>query len=130
MEEAEAGQVLAPLAAVSGGALAHIIIGPRLVHADPVLAVVLLTGRGLGVQMSHHRLNLAKFSRELGRTLARVLIYSVSTRASVLAHVIGAIVHVGRAVLTHKPGETLARVVCEVVLAHAAVLARILLAGA
>lgn len=130
VEEAEAGQVLAPLAAVSGGALADIVIGPRLVHADPVLAVVLLTRRGLGVEMRHHRLNLAKLARELGRTLARVLIYPVSTCAPVLTHVIGAVVHVGRAVLTHKPGETLARVVGEVVLAHAAVLARVLLAGA
>ena len=129
VEEAQAGQVLAPLAAVAGGALAHVVVGPRLVHADPVLAVVLLTRRGLGVQVRHHRLNLAKLARVLRRTLARVLIDPVTTRASVLTHVIGAVVHIGRAVLSHEPGHALTRVVGEVVLAHPVVLAGVLLAG-
>ena len=130
VEEAEAGQVLAPLAAIARGTFAHIVIRPRLVHADPVLAVVLLTRRGLGVEMSDHRLNLAKLARVLGRTLASVLIYPVSTRASVLTHmIVRTVVNICRAVLTHKPGHTLARVVGEVVLAHPAVLARVLLAG-
>ena len=129
VEEAQAGQVLAPLAAVPGSALAHIVIGAGLVHTDPVLAVVLLTRRGLGVEVSDHRLNLAKFARVLGRTLARVLIYPVSTRASILTHVISAVVHICRAILTDKPGETLARVVGEVIFANAVVFARVLFAG-
>ena len=79
--------------------------------------------------MSHHRLNLAKFARVFGWTLARVLIYPVSTRASILTHVIGAVVNICRAILTDKPGDTLARVVGEVILANAVVLTRVLLAG-
>ena len=47
VKEAEAGQVLAPLAAIPRGTFAHIVIRPGLVHADPVLAVVLLARRGL-----------------------------------------------------------------------------------
>ena len=129
VEEAEAGEILASLAGVTWGALADVIIGPRLVHADPVLAVVLLTRRGLGVEVRHHRLDLAELARVLRRTLARVLVHLVSTRAPVLTHVIGAVINIGRAVLAHKAGQTLARVVGEVVLAHAAVLAGVLLAG-
>ena len=129
VEEAQTGQVLASLAAIARGTFAHIVIGPGLVHADPVLAVVLLTRRGLGVEMSHHRLNLAKLARVLGRTLASVLIYPVSTRASVLTHIVFAVVNICRAVLTDKPGHTLTSVVGEVVLAHAVVLAGVLLPG-
>ena len=129
VEEAQAGQVLAPLAAVSRGALADIVIGAGLIHTDTVLAVVLLTRRGLGIEVSHHRLNLAKLARVLGRALARVLIYPVSTRASILTHVICAVVHICRAILTDKPGDTLARVVGEVILANAVVLTRVLLPG-
>ena len=128
MEEAEAGQVLAPLAAVARGTFAHIVISPWLIHADPVLAVMLLTWRGLGIEMGHHRLYLAKLARVLWRTLASVLIYPVSTRASILTHVIGAVINIGGAVLTNKPGDTLTRVVGEVILANSVVLTRVLFA--
>ena len=129
VEEAEAGHVLAPLAAVAGGALAHVVRAAGLVQADTVLAVVLLAGRGLRVQLRHHRLDLAELPRELGRTLARVLVDAVATRAAVLAHVRGAVVHVGGAVLAHVAQHAVARVVGEVVLARAAVLAGVLPVG-
>ena len=72
--------------------------------------------------MSHHRLDLTKLAGKLWRTLARVLVDAVTTRASVLTHVVGAVVHVGGTVLSDKPGQTLTRVVCEMVLTRASIL--------
>ena len=78
--------------------------------------------------MGHHRLYLAKLARVLWRTLASVLINPVSTRASILTHVISAVINICGAVLTNKPGDTLTRVVGEVILAHSVVFARVLFA--
>lgn len=125
MKEAETGQIFTSLATVTRSTFTDIVIGTGLVHADAVFTVVLLTRAGLGVQVGHHRLDLTKLAGKLGRTLTRVLVDAVSTRASVLTHVVGTIVHVGGAVLSDKPGQTLARVVREVVLTRASILTRI-----
>ena len=128
MDEAEAGEVLASLAAVSGGTLADVVIGARLVHADAVLAVVLLTRRGLGVEVGHHGLYLTKLARELGGTLARVFVDTVATRPTILTHVVGTVIHIGRAVLTNKAKRTVTSVMGEMIFALATVLTRILAA--
>jgi hypothetical protein len=59
---------------------------------------MLLTGRGLGVQLRNHRLYLAELARELGGTLAGVLVDPVHAGAAVLAHVVETVVHVAGAV--------------------------------
>ena len=94
-----------------------------------MLAVVLLTRRRLGVEVRHHRLNLTELPGELRRTLAAVLVDAVPAGPAVLTHVVGAVVHVGRAVLADEPGEALAGVVGEVVLAGPAILAGVPLDG-
>ena len=128
VEEAEAGEVLTPLATVARGALADVVVGAGLVHADPVFTIVLLTGRGLGVEVSNHGLDLTELASVLCWTLARVLVHSVSTRASVLTHVIAAVINIGGAVLTNEAQGTLAGVVGEMILALASVLTGVLAA--
>ena len=128
MEEAEAGEVLTPLATVARGALTDVVVGAGLIHADPVFTIVLLTGRGLGVEVSNHGLDLTELASVLCWTLARVLVHSVSTRASVLTHVIAAVINIGGAVLTNEAQGTLAGVVGEVILALASVLTGVLAA--
>ena len=60
---------------------------------------MLLAGRGLRIHLRNHRLNLAELPGELGGTLAGVLIDPVHAGATVLAHVVHAVVHVHRAVV-------------------------------
>ena len=72
-----------------------------------------------------HGLDLAKLAGELGRAGARVLVDPVDAGAAVLAHVVRAVVDVGRAVLAGKTHWAAARVVGVVVVARAAVLARV-----
>ena len=103
VQEAQAGEILAPLAAVARSALADVVGASRDVHADSVLAIVLLARRRLWVEMRHHRFDLAELASELSRALASVLVRPVTTSAPVLAHVVGAVVNIGRAVLTNKP---------------------------
>jgi len=62
---------------------------------------------------------------ELSRALASVLVRPVTTSAPVLAHVVGAVVNVGRAVLPDEAGKTFTGEVGEVILAGASVLARV-----
>ena len=125
VKETQTGQVFTSFPAVTRSTFADIVIGARLVHADAVFAVVLLTRTGLLVQTTHHWLNLTKLASKFGRTFARVLVHAIATRASVLAHVVGTIIHVSGTVLSNKPSKTLARVVGEMVLTRASVLARV-----
>ena len=125
VEEAETGEVLAALAAVPRGALADVVGAAWDVHADAVLAVVLLARRGLWVEVGHHRLDLAELAGEVCRALARVLVGAVSARAAVLAHVVGTVVNVGRAVLANEAWRAVTCEVSEVVLACATILTRV-----
>ena len=73
-------------------------------------------------------LYLTELPGELWRTLTAVLVDAIPAGPPVLTHVVGAVVHVGRAVLPDEPGEALAGVVGEVVLAGPPVLAGVPLA--
>ena len=125
VQEAQAGEILAPLAAVARSALADVVRASGDVHADPVLAIVLLARRCLWVEMRHHRFDLAELAGELSRALASVLVRPVTTSAPVLAHVVCAVVNVGRTVLPDEAGKTFTGEVGEVILAGASVLARV-----
>lgn len=103
VEETEAGEIFTPLPAVARGTLTDVVVRAWLVHTDTVFAVVLLTRRGLGIEMSHHRLYLAELASELWGTLAGVLVDFVPASSSVLAHVVGTVVNIGGAVLAYKP---------------------------
>ena len=122
MQEAQTGHIFTSLATITRGTFTDVVIGPRLVHTYAVFTVVLLTRAGLLIQTSNQWLNLTKLARKLWRTLARVFVDAVTTRAPVLTHVVSAVVNVGRTVLSDKPGQTLTRVVREMVLARASIL--------
>lgn len=49
-----------------------------------MLAVVLLAGGGLRVELIDHRFDLAELAAELGRAFARVLVHAVDARSAVL----------------------------------------------
>jgi hypothetical protein len=122
VQEAEACEVLAPLATVARCTLADIVIASGHVHADAVLAVVLLAGRGLWVQVRHHRLDFTELAGELSRALTGVLVDPVPARGAVLAHVVRTVVHICRAVLPGEPGQAVTREMGEVILAGPSVL--------
>ena len=123
VEEAQAGEILATLAAVARSAFADVVVASGNVHADSVLAIMLLARRRLRVEMSNHRFNLAELAGELSRAFASVLVRSVTTGAPVLAHMVCTVVNVGRTVLPNEARKALAGEVSEVVFAAAAILA-------
>ena len=90
-----------------------------------MLAIVLLARGGLRVEMGNHWFNLAELPGELSGAFASVLVRSVTTRSPVLAHMVGAVVNVGRAVLANEARKTFAGEVGEVIFAAATVLTRV-----
>ena len=77
--------------------------------------------------MCHHWLYFTKFPGELWWTFTRVFVDTISTRASILTHVIGTVIYIGAAVLTNKSQQTFAGKVGEVIPAFSTIFARILL---
>ena len=75
--------------------------------------------------MGNHWFNLAELPSELSGAFASVLVRSVTTRSPVLAHMVGAVVNVGRAVLANEARKAFAGEVGEVIFAAATVLARV-----
>lgn len=126
MYKAEARQVLTSLSAVAWSTLAHIVAGTRNIHADTMLAVMLLAGTCLRVHLCNHWLNLAELSSELCRTFTCVLVDPVNTGAAILAHVVVTVVYVYRTVLTTETLKTVACVVRNMFAAFPAIFAWIL----
>jgi hypothetical protein len=66
---------------------------------------MLLTGRGLWVHLCNHWLYLTELPREFCGAFARVLVDPVHAGAAILAHVVQAVVHVCRAIVTTEKGR-------------------------
>ena len=75
--------------------------------------------------MKYFKIFLIFLTSELWGALTGVLVHFVPAGPSVLAHVVGAVVNVGRAVLPDEAGKTFTGEVGEVILAGASVLARV-----
>jgi hypothetical protein len=98
--------------------------------ADAVLAIVLLTWRGGRVEHGHHGTHLAELARIIAGAETRVSGHSINAGASILAHVINAVINVDGAVGATEARKTLAAVAGHLVNAAGAVLARIHVLGA
>ena len=76
--------------------------------------------------MSNHWLNLTEFSREFWWTFTSVLVDTIPTCSPVLTHVVGAIIYISGAILSHKSQETLTGVMREMILTFATIFAWVL----
>ena len=97
-------------------------------ETDAVLAVVLLTGTGLRVELYHWR-QFTVFAGKAERTVTPVTIDLIDTWATILAEVVRTVVHIIGTVLSGITGRTNALIVCEVVHTLTGIFARIVFFG-
>ena len=96
----------------------------RRQETDAVLAVMLLTGTGLWVELYHWR-QFTVFAGKAQRTVTPIAVDFINTCASILAEVVRTVVHIIGTVLSGITGRTNTLVMREVVHTLAAVFARI-----
>lgn len=116
VHKTDAGQILAPLARIARMTLAQIVraSGIRL-EAHSMFALMILARRCLWIHHGDHVVTLTVLARKVIGALAEVVIDAIHTAASVLAHVILAIIDVVRAVDAMETGHAVAAVVREVI---------------
>jgi len=126
VDEADAGEVLAPLSSVSRMTPAQIVAALGIwLEADTVLALVVLARRRLWVHHRDHVVALTVLARVIVRAATLVVVDAVNTGSAVLAHVVLAVVDVIRTVGAMESSLAIAAVVGEVVHAFGSVRAGI-----
>lgn len=116
MDKTDAGQVFAPLARIAWMTLAEIIRASGIgLKADAMLALMILARRCLGIHHGYHVVALTIFPCKIIGTLADIIIDTIDTGATILAHMILAIVNVVGAIDAMETGHAVAAVVGEVI---------------
>lgn len=116
VDEADAGQILAPLARIARMTLAQIVrAGGIGLEAYTMFALMVLARRCLWIHHGDHVVALTVLARKVIGALAEVIIDAIHTAASILAHMILAIVNVVRAVDAMEAGHAVAAIVGEVI---------------
>jgi len=116
VDEADAGEVLAPLSSVARMTTAQIVAALGIwLEADTVLALVVLARRRLRVHHRDHVVALTVLARVIVRAATLVVVDAVHTGSAVLAHVVLAVVDVVRTVGAMESSLAIAAVVGEVI---------------
>lgn len=116
VHETDAGQVFAPFARVAGHTFAHIVRRQWIrLEAYTVLALMILARGRLRVHHGNQWRAFAEFASEFVWAFAHVVVDAVDANASILAHVVLAVVNILGAVGSTVAGRAFARIVREMV---------------
>ena len=95
MDETDAGQVLATFARISWVTLADVVRREWIwLEANTVFAFVILTGRRLWIHHRDHRRSFAEFTGVFLRAFAVIIVDAIHANATILAHVILAVINI------------------------------------